>query len=379
LSHELRTPLTAILGWTQILAGKSDPDRSSLARGLEVIERNTRMQAQMISDLLDIARLTSGKVAMNTEAVDIAALIEGTIDSVELTAKSKGISLVRDLAPRLGAVLGDPTRLQQIAWNLLSNAIKFTGRGGTVSISLRSDGDGVRMAVADTGAGIKPEFMPFLFERFRQANASSRRLGGLGLGLAIVKQLVELHGGTVWASSEGEGRGATFFVRLPLASEEAIARAETDASSEESFNLAGGAWAGVTVLLVEDDLDTREMMERLLGDAGAEVVTAELVPEAMEKIRDRHPDLIVSDIGLPGEGGYAFIERLRRLGPGEGGAIPAIAVTAFARAEERRRALRAGFQAHVAKPINPGELLAVAASFANIVRTRRESELAAPP
>jgi PAS domain S-box-containing protein len=374
LSHELRTPLNAILGWTQILERAGPGDGKTLARGLEVIARNARLQAQLISDLLDISRLASGKVSMNMELVDVTDVVEATLDTMAPTAESKGIAIVRDVARGLGPVAGDPTRLQQIVWNLLSNAIKFTDAGGKVMVSLRRDADAAELVVSDTGTGIKPDFLPFLFDRFRQANASStRRFGGLGLGLAIVKQLTELHGGKVWAASDGEGKGASFVVRLPLASADEVARTASAPAGDANVGVAGGGLADVTVLLVEDEPDTREMMQRLLAEAGADVVVAADVATALERVRDRRPDLIVSDIGLPGEDGYAFVERLRRMGSHDGGAIPAIAVTAFARHEDRTRALRAGFQAHVTKPIDPSELVTVATSFANMVRARRSS------
>ena len=370
LSHELRTPLNAILGWTQLLRRGGGSTADSLSRGLEVIERNTRLQAQLISDLLDVSRIVSGKLRLELELVDLAAVIDAAVETVRAAADTKGVKIERMIEPGVPTLVGDHARLQQIIWNLLANAIKFSAPGGTVTVALARQDVAAVVTVSDSGAGIKPEFVPFLFDRFRQADSSTtRRFGGLGLGLAIVKQLTELHNGVVAAESAGEGQGATFTVRLPLG----VSR------EESAVDRAGGGrepvatrdrLEGLTVLIVEDDEDTRELVHRLLVESGARVLTAETAASALERFTAEGPDIVISDIGLPGEDGYSLIARIRGLDGGNGASVPAIALTAFARSEDRTRALQAGFQAHLAKPVEPVELVATVASFATMLRSR---------
>jgi PAS domain S-box-containing protein len=372
LSHELRTPLNAILGWTQLLRRNSDRDPSSLARGLEVIERNTRLQAQLISDLLDVSRIVSGKLRLELELVDLAAVIEAAVETVRAAAEPKGVEIRRVIDPAVPALVGDHARLQQIVWNLLSNAIKFSDQGGVVSVTLARQDVAAVLTVSDHGVGIKPEFVPFLFDRFRQADGStSRRFGGLGLGLAIVKQLTELHNGIVSVESGGEGQGATFTVRLPLGVAREESPAERTAGGRGPLGTdAARQLEGITVLVVEDDEDTRELVNRLLAECGARVLTASSAASALERFEADSPDILISDIGLPGEDGYSLITRIRNLDGAGGSRVPAIALTAFARSEDRTRALQAGFQAHLAKPVEPVELVATVASFASMLRSR---------
>jgi PAS domain S-box-containing protein len=372
LSHELRTPLNAILGWTQLLRRGGGNTASSLTRGLEVIERNTRLQAQLISDLLDVSRIVSGKLRLELELVDLAAVIDAAVETVRAAADAKAVKIERVIEPGVPTLVGDHARLQQIVWNLLSNAIKFSAQGGTVTVTLARQDVAAVVTVSDSGAGIKPEFVPFLFDRFRQADSSTtRRFGGLGLGLAIVKQLTELHNGVVAAESGGEGQGATFTVRLPLG----VAREESAvdrAPGGRDQVATPDRLEGITVLIVEDDEDTRELVHRLLVESGARVLTAETAASALERFTAEGPDILISDIGLPGEDGYSLIARIRGLDGGNGASVPAIALTAFARSEDRTRALQAGFQAHLAKPVEPVELVATVASFATMLRSRAQ-------
>ncbi len=375
LSHELRTPLNAILGWTQLLRRGPPADATVLARGLEVIERNTRLQAQLISDLLDVSRIVSGKLRLELELVNLGAVIDAAVETVREAAVTKKVELKQVKDPDVPPLVGDHARLQQIVWNLLSNAIKFSEPGAAVTVTLSRQDVAAVLTVSDQGVGIKPEFVPFLFDRFRQADSStSRRFGGLGLGLAIVKQLTELHNGVVAARSAGEGQGATFTVRLPLG----VAREESapdrgGGNGKDPLALAGaGRLDGLRVLVVEDDDDTRELVTRLLAESGAQVSTAAAASPAIERFQADGADLLISDIGLPGEDGYSLIARLRALEGSNGASVPAIALTAFARSEDRTRALQAGFQAHLAKPVEPAELLATVASFASMLRSRAQ-------
>ena len=365
LSHELRTPLNAVLGWTELLRRTGDKPET-LARGLEVIERNTKLQAQLVSDLLDVSRIVSGKLMLELREMSLAAAIASAVETVAPLARSKGVELSTRLQGDLPPIAGDPARLQQVVWNLLLNAIKFTPEGGRIRLTLDLVDGEARLVVADTGIGIRPEFLGSLFERFRQADPSaSRRHGGLGLGLAIVKHLVEEHGGTISAASEGEGRGATFLVRLPIASRLTPREAAPDTGVEGRASVVPEArLSGVRVLLVEDDADTRELLERLLRECGARVTAVASGAEALEALGRSAPDILVSDIGLPGMDGCELIRRVRALPPTRNGVIPAIAVTAFARPEDRARVLLAGYQAHVAKPVDAAELTA---SLANLL------------
>jgi len=350
LAHELRTPLNAILGWTQMLRRPTTAD--VLARGLEVIERNTRAQAQVISDLLDIGHITSGKIRLAREAVNMRGIVRAAVSIMRPAAEAKGVSVDATSEPR-AIVRGDAARLQQVAWNLLSNAVKFTPPGGTITVVARRVDDRVELRVTDSGEGIAPEFLPFIFDRYRQADASATRShGGLGLGLSIAKHLVELHGGTIDAFSDGPGRGATFLVRLPTAELED----RTGASRHTNVSLTGAH-----VLVVEDQPDGRELVSRIITERGGRVSTAVSAAEAIAQFTEEPPDLVISDIAMPEMNGYELLTRLRALE--EGRRVPAIALTPYARAEDRTRSLLAGYQGHVPKPIDPAELLATVASL----------------
>ncbi len=355
LSHEMRNPLNAVLGWTRILRDRQvDPE--TLARAIDVIDRNATLQARMIDDLLDTARAMSGKLRLQMQPVDFGTVILAAIDVVMPVAQVKGVQLRHALVPEAGRVLGDADRLQQIVWNLLSNAVKFTQQGGSIDVMLDQIGRTVRLVVRDTGTGISPEFLPFMFERFRQEDASSaRREGGLGLGLALVRELVELHGGSVSAASAGQGQGATFVLEFPT-----LTGTDT-APFAAAPSPATRLLRGVRVLVVEDEPDARELLSKILSRDGAEVVAAESADEAVTHITRGNtsvPHVIVSDIGLAGEDGYSLIRRVRSLPPERGGNIPAVAVTGYANPEHRVRALSAGYQLHVAKPVAPAELVA---------------------
>ena len=363
LSHELRTPLTAILGWSQVLRRRAAGE-PELRAGLEAIERNARAQAQLIEDLLDMNRIASGKVHLELRPVAPAAFIESAIETVRPMAEAKGIRLEKRLDAAAGAVSGDPGRLQQVVWNLLSNAIKFTPRGGRVDVVLERSGGVVEISVADTGAGIKPEHFESIFARFRQAETTlAREHGGLGLGLAIVKQLVQLHGGTVNVSSAGAGLGATFVVRLPvIAAGQGIDPVAPAARTPLAFKWSD--LSGVKVLIVDDQADARELVKRVLSECNAEVVVADSAEEALLLVDREQPNVLVSDIGMPGVDGYELLRRIRAFEHPRGRRITAIALTAFARSEDRTHALRAGFLAHVSKPVEPAELVATVASVA---------------
>ena len=367
VSHELRTPLTAVLGWIHILRG-GRLDEQAAARALEVIERNARSQNQLIEDLLDVSRIITGKLRLDVRPVNPASFIESAIEAVIPAAEAKGIQVQKALDNEVSAISGDPARLQQVVWNLLSNAIKFTPTGGRVEVSLERINSHVEISVADSGDGIKQEFLPFVFDRFRQADGTtSRQYGGLGLGLAIVRHLVELHGGTVRADSSGEGEGSVFTVIIPLLPvyqremyEEQAQGTEVDAHLPVEYpdNLAG-----LEVLVVDDEADTLELIKVLLGQCGAEVTTASSAAEALNLLERIKPDVIISDIGMPSEDGYEFIRKVRQLSPEKGGRIPAVALTAYARAEDRLRVLRSGYQMHVSKPVELAELVAVVANI----------------
>jgi PAS domain S-box-containing protein len=367
VSHELRTPLTAILGWAHLLrAGQLDKESGSSA--LETIERNARSQAQLIDDLLDVSRIIMGKLRLDVRQVDPSSFIEPAIEALRPAAEAKDVRIQKVMDTGVVSVAGDPARLQQVVWNLLSNAIKFTHKGGKVQVRLERINSHIEIAVSDTGIGIKPEFLPHVFERFRQADQkSTRHHGGLGLGLAIVRHLVELHGGTVEANSPGEGQGTTFVVKLPL-----VAVYQKDKLAERMHPAARDPLPtfecperldGLKVLVVDDEADTRELLRIGIGQCGAEVVTAVSAREALEAIAEESPDLLISDIGMPEEDGYELIRKVRALPVGRSRKIPAIALTAYARTEDRMRALRAGYQSHIAKPVELAELLTVIASL----------------
>lgn len=358
LGHELRTPLNAVMGWAQLLLRRKPAD-PEIGHGLEVIERNSRQQAQLIEDLLDMGRIVSGQLRLDVQAVDLRTVIESALEAIRPAADAKGIRLHKVIDSNAGVVSGDPGRLHQIVWNLVSNAVKFTSKNGRVEVLLTRVNSHLEMAVADTGEGIAPDFLPYVFDRFRQGDSSlTRGKSGLGLGLAIVKHLVELHGGTVSAQSEGLGKGATFRVDLPIR----VAHPSSvpppyaqSAPSEISLR-------GLTVLVVDDELDARELVRRMLEDAGAQVQTAASAQEAIMAIQQAPPDLLLSDIGMPYEDGYSLIRRLRKLPADKGGNTAAVALTAFARTDDRRNSLLAGFQMHVPKPVDARELVTVVAS-----------------
>ena len=364
LSHELRTPLTAILGWSQVLR-RGSRDQADLHRGLLTIERNARAQAQLIEDLLDMSSITSGKVRLELLPLAPAAIAAAAIETVRPAAEAKQIRIEHDFDRAAGMVAGDANRLQQIIWNLLTNALKFTPRGGHVTVGVRRDGDHVAISVRDSGIGIAAGFLERVFERFLQADATTtRQHGGLGLGLSIVKHLVEQHGGTVDAASDGEGRGACFTVRLPRRPDGADGVAAPHGaerrmgSRETAHDLSG-----MQVLVVDDEDDARELIKRILADCNADVLTAATAAEALTLLQHARPDLMVSDLGMPEVDGYGLLDRIRALGPSRGGDLPAIALTAFARSEDRIKALSSGFLAHISKPVEPNELIAKVAAM----------------
>lgn len=357
LSHELRTPLNAILGWTQILRSRRTP--ASVDEGLNVIERNARLQAQLIEDLLDMSRIISGKITLDVQPVGLADIVAAAVDVVKPSADAKNVRIVQSLDTQPFQMSGDPNRLQQVLWNLLSNAVKFTPQGGHIQVVLERKAETVEISVSDNGQGISAEFLPHVFERFRQQDGTTARLhGGLGLGLAIVKQLVELHGGDILAKSEGTGRGATFVVRLPLVSTVARLPLPRAVRPVDEVRLDG-----LKALVVDDDRDARELLGHLLQDSGMQVAMACSAHEALSMLREELPDVLLSDIGMPVMDGYELIRRIRDLPALEGGRIPAVAITAFARPEDRSRVLMAGYQMHIAKPFEPDELRAVCASL----------------
>ncbi|HEY7189516.1 MAG TPA: PAS domain S-box protein [Vicinamibacterales bacterium] len=370
VSHELRTPLNAILGWTQLMV-EPGVGADVVTRGLGVIRRNTRLQTQLISDLLDMSRILSGKLRLDIAQIDLRSVVSDAIDTVQHNADDKRIAIRRELDNAAGLIAGDPGRIQQIVWNLLSNAIKFTAEGGQITVRLRKSGLDAEIAVTDTGVGIRPEFLPQLFDRFHQADQSiTRRFGGLGLGLSIVKHLAELHGGTVRAHSAGIGQGATFTVVLP-SSIAAVVDAPLNVVPRDSVQ-PHDSLRGIRILVVEDERDTCEFLDRFLTGHGAQVVIARSAAQALALIDDK-VDMIVGDIGLPDVDGYDLMRRIRKLPANAGGAMPAIALTAYARTEDRTRAFNAGFQAHLAKPIEPAELVATISSFAGLIEARRHA------
>lgn len=367
LSHELRTPLNAVLGWGRILLDRLTDASPDARRGLEAIVRNAQAQVSLIDDLLDMNRIVSGKIRLDVQAVEIAPIVNAALDVVRPTAATKEIRLRTAIDPAPIPALADPNRIQQIVWNLLSNAVKFTPKGGAIDVSVQRVNSHIEISVQDSGIGISPEFLPHVFDRFRQADASTtRKQGGLGLGLAIAKQLVELHGGTIRAESTGEGKGATFVVGIPLRAVRDLSgerREHPRAASDTPLPSLGVSLVGLRVLVVDDQPDARDLMHTVLVEAGAKVLTAESADEALAVLTSQRPDVIVSDIGMPGRDGYELMRAIRNLPHEQGGRTPAVALTAFARPEDRMRAMLAGYQVHLTKPIEPQELLATVRSM----------------
>jgi signal transduction histidine kinase/ActR/RegA family two-component response regulator len=362
LSHELRTPLNAVLGWCELLLAETQDAKAR--RGLEIIERNARGQARMIDDLLDMNRIIAGKMRLDVVELDLAAVVESAVESIRPSAEAKEIR-IRKIVDTSGThVYGDPHRLQQVVWNLVSNAVKFTPKGGWVNVRVERVNSHVEIIVEDSGIGIPGEVLPHIFDRFRQADSSTtRRFGGLGLGLAIVRQLVDLHGGTVHAQSAGDGAGTRFVVKLPLGvlhtdRTRAHPTAELSAPRGPTLSLAG-----LRVLVIDDEADARALIKAALESRDAQVLTATSVDEGLACVRTDRPHIVLSDIGMPGRDGYDFVHSLRALPEAAGGRTPAVALTAFARSEDRTRAMLAGYQLHLAKPVKLDELVATVASL----------------
>ncbi|PYQ01478.1 MAG: histidine kinase [Acidobacteria bacterium] len=363
LSHELRTPLTPILGWTVMLRSGT-LDQAGMLRGLEVIERNVRAQTQLIEDLLDVSRIVTGKLRVEVRPIELVPVVEAGLDAARPSAEAKEIHLEVQLEPLASKVLGDPDRLQQVVWNLASNAVKFTPKGGRVEVRLARVDSHVELMVKDNGKGISAEFLPYVFDRFRQADSTStRKYGGLGLGLAIVRHLVELHGGTVHAESAGPDQGATFTVRLPLM-EERVQPSPSSRHGAESGHASSVRLDGVKVMVVDDELDMRDFLSVSLRQYGADVTALASVGEAVAALEREKPDVLVSDIGMPGEDGYALIRKVRALGPERGGQVPAAALTGFAAGDDTSRVLSAGYQVHLPKPVEPSQLAQVVGTLA---------------
>jgi PAS domain S-box-containing protein len=357
VSHELRTPLTAILGWSRILLSDS-PEPHTQVRALEVIERNAKAQSQLIEDLLDVSRIISGKLRFESRLMQLPTVIHAAVEVVRPTAEGRQITLVTKLDPSIDTMLGDPTRVQQIIWNLLANAVKFAPQGGRVDLELERKGAEAVISVKDNGLGISPEFLPYVFERFRQADGKTTRAhGGLGLGLAIVRHLAEMHGGTVFASSEGEGKGSTFTVTFPLATATKLPESRSSSTIPATHETMRKELVGLHVHVVDDEPDTVEVLRVMLTRHGAIVTTSTSAQEAIRALEEQTPDVLVSDIGMPENDGYDLIRTLRRMDEQRGRRLPAIALTAYAASEDRRRALLAGFETHIPKPIEPLELI----------------------
>jgi CheY-like chemotaxis protein len=368
LSHELRTPLSAIVGWAHMLR-TGGLDEATAARAIETIDRNAKVQNQLIEDILDVSRIVAGKFHLDMRTVDLVRVVEAACDTVAPTAGAKGVTVRQELAPEVRPVcpaIGDPDRLQQVVWNLLSNAIKFTPRGGVVTVELRrrEPSSELEIVVRDTGTGITADFLPHIFERFRQAGTGARRHGGLGLGLSIVRHIVEMHGGTVDATSGGEGQGSAFTVCLPFIDAAAEGERVLPLSREEAGLEQAPRLDGVRVLVVEDEADARHLLAAVLQKRGARVYMAASAAEALEVLQRERPDVLLSDIALQDRDGYDLIRQVRALPAEGGGRIPAAALTGYGRLEDRMRALSAGFQLHAAKPVEPAELVAVVASLA---------------
>jgi signal transduction histidine kinase/DNA-binding response OmpR family regulator len=377
VSHELRTPLTAILGWVQMLHTGS-LDETTCERAIEVIERNTKLQIRIVEDILDVSNIITGNFRIDAKPVDLVPVIWAAMDTIRPAAEAKGIKLQVKLDTEGGEIIGDTARLQQVLWNLLSNALKFTPSGGRIEVRYERVGNNIELTVSDTGKGIGSEFLPYVFDRFRQADSSmTRKYGGLGLGLAIARHLVELHGGTIEIYSAGEGQGTTATVRLPLSftrvDSSKLERSYSPAISLFEFDCSPVLLEGVKVLVVDDEPDARELITAVLEECGAEVKTSASAAEAIEKLEEWKPDVLISDIGMPEEDGYDLIRKVRAKHEGE--QIPAAALTAFASVEDRRHALSAGYQMHIPKPVEPARLASVVASLAGRPGESPETEL----
>ena len=384
LSHELRTPLNAIMGWAHVLK-KSAGGAGEAARGLEAIERNGKIQARIISDILDMSRLNLGKMPLMLETVDPAEVVASALNAMRPSMEENGLELVVEMAPPYRPIRADSSRLQQVVWNLLSNAIKFSGHGGEIRVRLREDDQGLNLTVADQGQGIAAEFLPFLFDRFTQSDAgSNRQRGGLGLGLSIVKQLIEAHGGSVAAASEGPGRGTEFTVRLPAGSAPRPAAPANEADPDTAFDdvqprdAADGSIQGLRLLVVDDDPEACAILQIILSDRGASVALARDVDAALGLLDNRPIDLVISDIGMPGNDGYGLIREIRRREAGTAHRLPAIALTSFTREQDRGQALAAGFDDHCPKPLRPLQLVEKVVALSKGSKAPKDRQPAAP-
>ncbi|MBD0364199.1 MAG: response regulator, partial [Coleofasciculus sp. C3-bin4] len=386
LSHELRTPLNSVLGWARLLRTRSF-DEATTARALETIERNAKSQAQLIEDILDVSRIIRGKLHLNLRPIRLAPVIEAAIDSVRPSAEAKSIQLDSLLDPLVDLVAGDPDRLQQIVWNLLTNAIKFTPEGGKIEVRSLRVGSHAQIQVSDTGIGISPEFLPYVFDRFRQADSTTTRShSGLGLGLAIVRHLVELHGGSVYADSAGEGQGSTFTVQLRLHNcaeeqgnsaesqqttpEESELKQERDDSLQGTSEETSVTLSGLRVLIVDDEPDVRDLITTVVEESGAKAIAVESVPEAIKELEQWQPDVLVSDIAMPVEDGYTLIRKVRDIEAERGGLLPAVALTAYVREEDCEQAIASGFQMHISKPVDTTKLVMALARLAGRTLTK---------
>jgi PAS domain S-box-containing protein len=382
LSHELRTPLNSVLGWAGLLRTRKF-DEATFTRALEIIERNAKSQAQLIEDILDVSRLIRGKLELNLRPLSLLRVIEAAIDSVRLTAESKGLELETELEESQELVCGDPYRLQQVVWNLLSNALKFTPQGGRVVVRVEHTSAYARIQVIDTGIGISQDFLPYVFDRFRQEDSTTTRsYGGLGLGLAIVRHLVELHDGRVHAESEGEGKGATFTVELPLQNrtepeqnclEQPEFKQQSDRFKPERSTQSLGNLSGVQVLIVDDEPDVRELLTTVLEERGATVTAVSSAVDALKALEQSNPDVLVSDIAMPFQDGYTLIRKIREIEAERGGTLPAVALTAYAREEDCKNAIASGFQIHMSKPVNTAQFLMAVANLSGRTLTENQS------
>ncbi|GAA6616594.1 response regulator [Scytonema sp. NUACC26] len=362
VSHELRTPLNSILGWAKMLRQRNLSEVTA-TKAIETIERNAKLQKQLIEDILDVSRIVQGKIRLNLCPLNLISVINAVVESIRPIAQAKAIQFQSVLDSNVGQVTGDFDRMQQVVWNLLSNAVKFTPFGGQVEIRLEQVNSMAQITISDTGAGISADFLPYVFERFRQADATTTRAnGGLGLGLAIVRHLVEMHNGTVFAASDGEGLGATFTVQIPIREEQILQQTDLDSPSDDKFP----SLKGLRILVVDDNTDTLELITFILEQCQSQITTATSVSVAVASFSQFKPNILISDIGMPGEDGYSLIQKIRTLPPEQGGQIPAAALTAFAGESERDRVLAAGFQLHISKPVDPNELVAAVEKLAEL-------------